>query len=306
MTFKIPFDFAAVKYSELIIGLSSPDAHYQVMVNQDVSKTLQSMLHDTVQKIEASSYDDIPDFEFAEKYAPEETVKGSLAQEEFIKILEISKLQGLEQISNIFNQIDRLTHYIFKATDENNRTLLGLRRGQQFKGLASSQGRLMRVFDDSLKILDEPVLKLDKDFDLLITTTEVFAIRPNALMYVAEADNAAVAAANERLKVIGESIDYLDLSGLKKFIEKYKAGAHLVASVYKRDDLKDIKKSTLKSACSSQNIKLESNDKKLLGPAAGHEKAFLELLDNRRYISPLSENNPSTFLATSRRKLKAP
>lgn len=305
MTFKIDFDFSSIKQIELLIGLSDPPSYYQVMVNKDVQETLLRMLQDTASKIQATPYLDIPDFEFAEKYGAEETVKGSLAQEEFYKIKQIFELKGLEQLSNIFDAIDRLTHYMCKATDTKNHTIFGLRRGQQFKGLASSQGRLMGLFDDSLKILDEPVLKLDKDFDLLITLTEVFAIRPNALMYIAEADDAALTAAKERLKNIGKSIDFLELAGIQKYIEKHKTGAHLIASIYKRDDLKDIKKPMLKSACNQHSIKLDSNSSKQLGPAQGHEKAFLELLDNRRYASPLVEKNPTTFMATSRKKIKS-
>jgi len=61
----------------------------------------------------------------------------------------------------------------------------------------------------------------------------------------------------------------------------------------------------LKSACNQHSIKLDSNSSKQLGPAQGHEKAFLELLDNRRYASPLVEKNPTTFMATSRKKIKS-
>lgn len=158
--------------------------------------------------------------------------------------------------------------------------------------------------DDSLTIMDKPVFRLDRDFDLIITSTEVFAVRPTTLAYVAEVDEAATAAASQRLIEIGKSINFLALEKLKSYVSTHKRGAHLVSSISARDDLKKFNKIKLESACSQLGIQLESVGDEQLGPMTGYELQLLELLDNRRYMTSLTEDAPKVFVATSRKSVK--
>ncbi|MDQ7088940.1 MAG: hypothetical protein Q9Q13_14270 [Acidobacteriota bacterium] len=65
----------------------------------------------------------------------------------------------LDEPSEIF-----LLHFA-RLTDNKNRRLTALRRASQFKGVLKK--RLIRWLDDTLKIIEDSVFKLDNDFDLL-------------------------------------------------------------------------------------------------------------------------------------------
>lgn len=297
------FDFDDIQHQELLVAFGDQDNFSQLVIDAKVQACLKSMLEDTAARFEPLSYDEIPIYELAEKYSTEEMVRASLEVEEYANLRALFDLAGVEQDNDVINDIARVSYYVYKAVDGQERRLVGVKKAQHFKGLASAHGRLISWVNDSLTIMEKPVFKLDRDFDLVITSTEVFAIRPNTLAFVAEVGDAATAAAGERLKGIGQVIPFLALDTLQQYVLTHKRGAHLVSSISGRDDLNKFSKEKLESACAELGIQMELVDDKL-SPLAGHELALLELLDNRRYVTSLTEDAPKVFVAAARRQIR--
>jgi len=301
---KFDFDFSEIVHQELIVCTEDPESFSQLMVDKSVQDYLILMLENTCARFDDITYSEIPQYELAEKYSSEELVKASLAIADLQNIRDIYNLESVEQNTNFLEDINKVSFYLYKVIDSSKRKIVAVKKAQQFKGLASARGRLISWFDDSLKIMDKPVFRLDRDFDLIITSTEVFAVRPNALAYIAEVDEAATSAAADRLTKIGQSISFLSIDKLKDYVSTHKRGAHLVSSIAARDDLKKFSKANLLTACSQMGIQIQQDDQEKIGPLQGHEMPFLELLDNRRYITSLTEDTPKAFIATSRKPAK--
>ena len=301
---KFDFDFNNIQHQELVVALDEPSVHYQLMVDKSVQDCLASMLWDSVSRFDDISYSEVPIYEFAEKYASTELVRASLSSDDYSKIKGLFETNGVDQNNKALDEIDRLNFYFYKVVDSLGRKLVAVKRATQFKGLATAHGRLVSWVKDDLTIMDTPVFRLDKDFDLIITSTDVFALRPNVMAYVAEVDEKATSAASERLNRIGEAISFLHIDRLKSYIEGHKRGAHLVSSIASRDDLTRFNKDKLVAACQEQGIQIEIIGEKL-GPYQGAEIALLELLDSRRYVTSLTTDaSPQVFVAMSRKSVQ--
>lgn len=301
---KFDFDFSEITHQELVV--SKGDSEFsQLIIDKSVRSCLQAMLEDTADRFEPFSYSEIPNFEPAEKYGAEELVKASLADSTLANLLLLFNLAGVPANNDVINDIFSISYYLYKVKDSQNRQLVGVRKAQQMKGLAGAHGRIVSLIDDSLTIMEKPVFKLDREFDLIITSTEVFAIRPNTLAYVAEVDEAATQAAQTRLNMIGEAIDFLSLEVLQPYVSTRKRAAHLVSAIANRSDLSKFQKAKLESACQELGIQIQREPSGKVGPLQGHEMAFLELLDNRRYVTSLTEDPPIAFVAASRRPVNA-
>lgn len=297
------FDFEDVSHQELLIAIGDQDTYARLIVDASVQTCLKAMLGDTVIRFAEITHEEIPTYELAEKYSTEELVKASVLGDEYANLQKIFDLEGVAQSTNIVMDISRVSYYIYKVVDRQNRRLVAVKKAHQFKGLASAHGRLVSWLNDSLTIIEKPVFKLDRDFDLVITATEVFALRPNTLAFVAEVSEAATAAAGERLNAIGASVSFLALDRLKIYVASHKRGAHLVSAISGRDDLARLSKDKMSAACAELGIQLEATMNGSLGPMPGHEIALLELLDNRRYVTSLTEDAPKSFIAASRRQV---
>ena len=301
---KFDFDFNNIQHQELIVALDEPSIHYQLMVDKSVQECLAGMLWDSVSRFDDVSYSEIPTYEFAEKYASVELVRAPLSSDDYSKIKDLFEKSGVDQNNQALAEIDRLNFYFYKVIDSLGRKLVAVKRATQFKGLATAHGRLVSWARDDLTIMNTPVFRLDRDFDLIITSTEVFALRPNVLAYVAEVDEKATSAASDRLNRIGEAISFLHIDKLKAYIETHKRGAHLVSSIASRDDLPKFNKDKLVTACQEQGIQIEIIGDQL-GPRQGAEMALLELLDSRRYVTSLTTDaSPQIYVAMSRKSVQ--
>lgn len=301
---KFEFDFSDITHQELVV--SQDDGEFsQLIIDLSVKECLKGMLEDTADRFDSVTYAEIQNYEPAEKYGAEEFVKASLSEPDLANLLNLFNLTGVTASNDVIANINSISYYLYRAKDSQNRQLVGVKKAQHMKGLASAHGRIVSLIDDSLTIMEKPVFKLDREFDLIITSTEVFAIRPNTLAYVAEVDEAATKAAQSRLNSIGDAIEFLSLEVLQPYVSTRKRAAHLVSAIANRKDLGRFQQSKIESACQELGIQMLREPSGKIGPLQGHELAFLELLDNRRYVTSLTEDPPIAFVAASRRPIKS-
>ena len=74
-------------------------------------------------------------------------------------------------------------HYFARLTDNKQRKLTALQRATQFKGIVKNKGRLVRLIDDTLQIVEDIIL-LDSNFALLIDEMNLHILLTSSFEFV--------------------------------------------------------------------------------------------------------------------------
>jgi hypothetical protein len=138
------------------------------------------------------------------------------------------------------------------------------------------------LVDDSLKLVDEDVFRLDQEFDFIVTSRQVLILRPSSFGYIAGIEQAAADAAIDGTREIERTLGFVDFSDLAGFVGAHKRAARFIGSIRMRDDLRRTDVNKLRRRCRENGINFTIVRGKIK-PAEGSEFDFLELLDRRRY-----------------------
>jgi hypothetical protein len=158
------------------------------------------------------------------------------------------------------------------------------------------------MLDDTLKIIEDTVFRLDKDFDLLVDGSNIHILRPSGFEFAGKLQQAILDAVPENIAAVQKDIAYVEFAGIAEYAGSHPRAARYLASIRGQAETKHIDKSLLKKVCKQTGVDVsESNGK--IAVAAGHEMAFLEVLDRRRYELELVKGQPERFKAASRRKI---
>lgn len=193
--------------------------------------------------------------------------------------------------------------YFVRLTDDKQRKLTALRRATQFKGIVKNKGRLIRLLDDTLQIVEDTLFKLDSDFDLLIDAENVHILRPSGFEFVGKLRQAILAAVPANMAAIKAELPFIEFDGLEKYAAKHPRAARYLASILGQEEMKDIDKAALKKLCESTGVGVSESKGKVI-IADGHELAFLQVLDRRRYQLELIKEKPEKYIAPSRKPIK--
>jgi hypothetical protein len=299
------FDFDHINSIEFCVALEEDNESEQALVPCDVSvqDALRDMLRSTARYIEtADEEDELRDYELSEKYSSRERLVAEINAD----IMEVPKsifdAEGLISRPDALNEPEHVAYYFAVFRDASGHKIVGVRRAAQFKGVLKA--RLIRVLNDSLRLIEDNVFKLDNEFDLLITQQHVYIMHPAALDQIADIEEQVFAAAHEKTLELGSAIRFADFRGIADVAASKKRVARLVANLHARDDLEQLKKSKVIAAAKENKLKLEKVGTKVR-PVAGSEAAFLELLDNRRYTVDIKTGrNTEAFIARSRKRVR--
>jgi hypothetical protein len=162
-----------------------------------------------------------------------------------------------------------------------------------------ARNRLVNLVDDSLKLVDEDVFRLDQDFDFIATSRQILILRPSGFEYIAGVEQAAADAAIDGTHEIERALRFVDFSDLAGFVGTHKRAARLIGSIRMRDDLARTSFEKLKRSCRKNGIAFTVVDRKIK-PVGGSEMDFLELLDRRRYGVDLA-GEQELYVAPNRR-----
>ena len=78
----------------------------------------------------------------------------------------------------LLKQPGRVFSYFARFTDNNGERLTAMRRSMEFKGVLRHRHRLVRIVNDTLRMAQDDIFRLDTEFDLLIASDEVRILRP--------------------------------------------------------------------------------------------------------------------------------
>lgn len=215
-------------------------------------------------------------------------------------------MKSLHEATNITINSDALNNsteifcYFARFTDQAGKKLTALRRAIQFKGVLKN--KLIKICDDSLKIVEDKIFKLDTDFDLLIDNTNIYMIRPSAFEFAGKLQEAILQAVPMNIASIAADITFVDFSSLQAYAEQRPRAARYIASIKSQAETKNINQNSLESLCRNTGVALTVQNGKVF-VNTGHELGFLEVLDRRRYRLELIDGQAENFKASSRSKI---
>jgi hypothetical protein len=195
---------------------------------------------------------------------------------------------------------EEITSYFCIIHDHDGNKLVAVKRASQFKAVLKSH--LIRLVDDSLQAVTDRVFKLDSDFDLLIVDETVQVLRLPAFEHLAAIEEQIRAAAIDNTLELSRTLPAFDFGSLMPFVQSHKKAARLVAALKGRGDLGSTSVTNFRRECRRSGISVTTLDGKV-SPEEGHELAFLQMLDRRRYVVSLVAGRWERYEAGSRKSL---
>jgi hypothetical protein len=300
---KLAFDLDDVTVTEF--GVGREDRNGQSFVAVPVDAGVQAALREMVQATwDAMQKDgDGPaKYEPSEKHGNTEYLYLPLDDELAASVRELHEAANLDIDATALSDPTDVFYYFTRLTDKKRRHLTALRRATQFKGVLKSRNRLIRMVDDTLKIIEDSVFKLDNDFDLLVDGTNVHILRPSGFEFAGKLQRAILDAVPENIKAIRKDLAFVEFDGIEAYAGKHPRAARYLASVRSQGETKKIDKALLKKLCKQTGVEIAESKGKIR-IVDGHEMGFLEVLDRRRYEVSLVRENPERYRAGSRRKI---
>ena len=191
--------------------------------------------------------------------------------------------------------------YFAQFTDNSQRRLTALHRTNQFKSLGKS--RVVSWINGVLQLVENPIFKLDTDFDLLIDSKFVHILHPKSFEFAGNLEQFILNSVEKNAEIIQNYFPFVSIDPIKKYAATHPRAARYLASI-RANWAKNTNKDSLKQLCDDNNVKIRElngqfsiSDAEIIG--------FLEVLDRRRYNIKLVTNDPERFRAVSRQKINS-
>jgi Kiwa KwaB-like protein len=299
----LQFDLDNVTVAEFGVGRDegTGETFVAVPVDASVQTALREMLQATWNAMEQDGED--PEiYEPSEKHATTEYLYLPLDHELATSIRQLHEAANPAIDDSALSDPSYVFCYWARFADKKKRRLTALRRATQFKGILKSKGRLVRILDNSLKIIEDTVFRLDNDFDLLVDSANVHILRPSGFEFAGKLQQAILDAVPENVKAIQKDLAFVEFEVIAAYAAKHPRAARYLASIRGQAETNNIDKSALKKLCKMTGVEVRASNGKI-SVAAGHEIGFLEVLDRRHYELQLVKGQPERFKAGSRKRL---
>lgn len=300
----LAFDLQNVKVVEF--GVGRDDGNGQTFaampVDAGVQKALREMAQATWQAMQQDE-DGPTKYEPSDKHGGVEYLFLPLADDMAAGVRDLHQAVNLPMNSAALAAPADVFCYFVRLTDDKQRKLTALRRATQFKGIVKNKGRLIQFLDDTLQIVEDTIFKLDSDFDLIIDAENVHILRPSSFEFAGKLQHAILDAVPDNMAAIKAELTFIEFGGIEHYASKHPRAARYLASIRGQKEMRDIDKAALKKVCKSTGVDI-SELKGKLTIANGHEMAFLQVLDRRRYQLELVKDKPERFVAASRKPIK--
>ena len=293
----LDFNLDTVKVTEFGIGRKTGgETEYgMVPVDVGVQSELLSMVQSTLDQINA--VDNGPTaYNPAEKHGGNEYL---IIRSDDPYDSEIRKLHEAENLAfdnAVLSNPETIVCYFARLTDDEHRHLTAIKRATQFKGVLKNT--LARIDDDTLKIVNDDVFKLDRDFDVLLDSTCTHIWRPSAFEALGGLKEAILAAVPANIKKISSDLPFIDFTDIEEYAKSHLRAAGYVASI-RSQSLQGMDQNALVLLCNDTGVFIRDVDGSVKANA-GSEMGLLEVLDRRRYQIKLVQHQPERFRASSR------
>ena len=248
---KLEFGLGNVSVTEFGIGRDDGNGQtfVAVPVDADVQAALREMVQatwDAMQKDEAGP----TKYEPSEKHASTEYLYLPLDDGLVAPIRALHESANSRSIPRALIEPADVFCYFARLADTKGRRLTALRRATQFKGVLKSKNRLVRMLDDTLKIIEDTVFKLDNDFDLLVDAAHVHILRPSGFEFAGHLQEAILDAVSENIKAIRKDLAFVHFDGIEAYAGKHPRAARYLASIRAQKETSSIDKSRSRNSAS--------------------------------------------------------
>lgn len=301
----LEFDTGSVVATEFGVGIAvagqQRDDFYIVPVDTSVQDALREMVEATWHAMQ--QHTDSRQYEPSEKHAANEYRFLPVGDLMAAPLVDLHNAENLQIGSGMLNDtalIPSISCYFARLTDAQDRRLTALHRATHFKGVVTK--KLIRLFDNTLKMVEDNIFKLDKDFDLMIDPEHLHIWRPSAFEFLGNLKQALLAEVPANTAAIREQMPFVDFDSIQRYASIHPRAARYVASI-RTQALTGMDSVKLQQACQRTGVEVEEDDSGQLMISERHVLGFLEVLDRRRYEIELIPESHESFLAASRRRL---
>lgn len=294
------FNVSTVELVEFGVGLDDGrDQRYvSVPIDADIQAALREMVIATRDEMKEAG--DATTYDPGEKYAGHENLRLPLDSELASQVLKIHEAKNLPSEPTALSDPANVFCYFARMRDNKRHRLTAIRRATTFKGVLKS--RLLQFTTDALKLVQDKVFKLDRDFDLLVEDSGVQILRPAGFEFVGALEGAVLAAVSKNIKAVSADLPFVDFGVIESYATHHPRAARYLASIRVQHETKNIDKNNLKKLCERTGVKVQEVTGKLQVDE-GSIMDFLGVLDRRLYEIELVKSSPESFRAASRRKI---
>ena len=301
------FNMKEIKLIEFGVGFDNGGETFVLLpVDKSVQKALVEMIEatrDAIKRLEEKF--GTAKYESSEKHASSEYLIlpiDSIDNDAVAQIRNLHEAENLNSNREALFEPGKIFCYFVKFHGNKGKHLTALKRSSQFKGCLKSKNRLVCMMDDSLKIINDNVFKLDNDFDFFIYLENIHILHPSGFEFLGKMKKAILEAVPKNVEKLKEELKFVEFDSISEYASAHSRAARYLASILSQDEIKNVDKSALKTLCCATGIPITEKRGKLLIPS-GYELEFLEVLDRRRYKIELVKDAPECFKAASRKKI---
>ncbi|MBB3972795.1 Kiwa anti-phage protein KwaB-like domain-containing protein [Hansschlegelia beijingensis] len=296
------FDSSSIKSFQLGVSLFSGE-RYWIPTDTSVDPTFMDMLSRTIGSINVRS-GDWEEFSLSQEYGRTERVFTPLSDEIFKNLSDMYQAETYPDMSNLLENINEVDYYFVVFHDGRDRKFIGVRRAAQLKSILAARHRIMQLIDNTMYLIENPVFRLDKDFDGLIGEGHIYFSNFQNMEYIAKITNKVAKAAQQRIPVIADNVTFLDFSGFENDIENHPRTARLLVAISKRPNLDKYDREEILRQAAAQGVAFVNHGSPRLKCRAADKHKLLEVLDDRRWISRNATDGPVPYRAPSRQKAR--
>jgi hypothetical protein len=295
------FNLANIESVNFAVALRSNGNRYFVPTDGAIKEALKEVLRATVASFaniggDWEAHDVSEDYgESRRTYAPRDT-------DYLTDLSAIFDAGDLHDLANAHEHVQDIDFYFGVFHDDVGRKAVGIKKGTQLKGTLGARNKLMRLADDTLRMIEDEVLKLDREFDAIMTDAHVFMLKVRSVEYVANIVEYVAGAAAAKMQQIQDALTFLDLSRIRDDISRHPRMARMAASIAARNDLAQIQRDRMQQLADQHGLVLKEVGGRLQCRRQDEAK-LLEILDARRYHLDLTAKGPVPYRATGRQKV---
>jgi hypothetical protein len=295
------FNFDSIDITEFGVGSDNGDGRTfsLVAVDEKVQKALQEMVEATREQLNKAGANPAQ-YEPSDKYASLEHLIVPLDDDLAESLKTLHQTNNYPFDCSTLDTPGGVFCYFARLQDTDGKRLTGVRRASQFKSTLSK--KLLSWFDDSLKVVERNIFRLDMDFDLLIDENNIHILRPSGFEFVGQLKEAILAAVPTNIEEIKSQVDFIEFDSIQEYASTHPRAARYLASIRTFGEANNISKNKLKDACAQLGVEIGEEEGKIMVDNK-NIMGFLEILDRRRYEIELVDGEPEQFRAASRSKL---
>lgn len=227
---EIDFNLSAIERTEFGVGkkINNNSEYVVVPVDQGVKSALLSMAQATVDQMDPTEGDPT-EYEPAEKHSGIEYLITPSSRKLDVVLRDLHTAVNLGFDNGRLSDLEAIFCYFARFKDNEGRHLTAIKRATQFKGVLKS--KLLRYDDDTLKIEEDKMFKLDNDFDMLVDSTHTHILRPGAFEILGELQQQIMSAVPDNLNILASDMPFIDLASIEKYAKKHVSAARYLASI---------------------------------------------------------------------------